>query len=318
MEMSALSTISQALLQALQILLVLVCAPLLTGWVRMVKARLLGRAAAPVFQPWRDILRLLRKEAIVAPSASKLFVMAPTVIFAASWLAAALVPTALAGQPLSPSADLIALLGLLGLARFVLVLAGLDVGTSFGGLGASREVFISSLAEPAMMLVVFTLAILAGSTDISTISIFMAGSGGMRLSLLFAFVAFLMVAVAENARVPVDNPATHLELTMVHEAMILEYSGRHLALIELAASLKLLLYVGLASCLFLPWGMAHPGSGGLALLGGFAAWAAKLALGGVALAVLETGRAKMRVFRVPEFLGGALLLAFIGLLLVGG
>ncbi|HAU29765.1 MAG TPA: formate hydrogenlyase [Rhodospirillaceae bacterium] len=314
MEISILSITLKTLLQVLQAFLVLAVAPLLTGWVRMVKARMLGRTAPSLFQPWRDIFRLLRKETIVAPSASRLFTMAPTIIFVTTWIAASLVPTVMVKLPLAPVADIIALIGLLGLSRFFLVLAGLDIGTSFGGLGASREAFISSLAEPAMMLVIFALATLAGSTDLPTIATYMAGSGGMRLSLLFAFIAFLMVAVAENARIPVDNPTTHLELTMVHEAMILEYSGHHLALIELAAALKLLLYIGLAACLFLPWGMALPGQ---AFPYGFAAWGAKLLLGGAALAALETGRAKMRVFRVPEFLGGALLLAFIGLLLAG-
>ena len=157
------------------------------------------------------------------------------------------------------SADLIAIIALLGSARFFLALAGLDVGTSFGGIGSSREVMIASLAEPAMLMIVFTLALIAGSTQLSTIAAFMAvaARSGLRVSLGLALLALIMVAIAENARIPVDNPATHLELTMVHEAMVLEYSGRHLALIELAAALKLLLYVSLIACLFAPWGLAR-------------------------------------------------------------
>ena len=166
-------------------------------------------------------------------------------------------PTFATGLLFSWSADLIAIIALLGSARFFLALAGLDVGTSFGGIGSSREVMIASLAEPAMIMIVFTLALVAGSTQLSTMAGFHGlAEVGLRVSLGLALIALIMVAIAENARIPVDNPATHLELTMVHEAMVLEYSGRHLALIELAASLKLLLYVSLIACLFVPWGLA--------------------------------------------------------------
>jgi len=204
----------------------------------------------------------------------------------------------------------------LGSARFFLALAGLDVGTSFGGIGSSREVMIASLAEPAMIMIVFTLALIAGSTELSTMAEFMASSAvGLRVSLGLALIALIMVAIAENGRIPVDNPATHLELTMVHEAMVLEYSGRHLALIELSSSLKLLLYVSVIACLFAPWGLAASGAGAPALAAGIAAYVGKLAVGGVLLALFETSIAKMRVFRVPEFLGAALMLGLLATLL---
>jgi formate hydrogenlyase subunit 4 len=304
--------------QGAQMALVLVLAPLLTGFVRKVKARLLRRQGAPVVQPYRDLLRLLRKEAVVAEEASWLFRTTPYLVFAATWVAAALVPTFAAGLLFSWTADLIALIALLGSARFFLALAGLDVGTSFGGIGSSREVMIASLAEPAMLMIVFTLALAAGSTQLSSIAALLAAAEtGLRVSLGFALVALFMVAIAENARIPVDNPATHLELTMVHEAMVLEYSGRHLAMIELAASLKLLLYASLIACVFVPWGLVTAaGADPAAYALGVAAYIVKVAGAGVLLAVFETGIAKMRVFRVPEFLGAALMLGFLGTLLL--
>jgi len=206
---------------------------------------------------------------------------------------------------------------LLGSARFFLALAGLDVGTSFGGIGSSREVMIASLAEPAMLMIVFTLALIAGSTQLSTMAAFMLSSEvGLRVSLGLALLALIMVAIAENARIPIDNPATHLELTMVHEAMVLEYSGRHLALIDLSSELKLLLYVSVIGCLFTPWGIAGPDSGPLALAIGIVSYLGKLAVGGFLLALFETAIAKMRVFRVPAFLGAALMLGLLATLLM--
>jgi formate hydrogenlyase subunit 4 len=306
------------LVQGSQMALVLLLAPLLLGFVRKVKARLLRRRGPPLLQPYRDLLRLLQKEVVLADSASWLFRVVPYLVFAAIWVAAALVPTFATGLLFSWSADLIAITALLGSARFFLALAGLDVGTSFGGgIGSSREVMIASLAEPAMIMIIFTLALLAGTTELSQIAAFMLERNvGLRVSLGLALVALIMVAIAENARIPVDNPATHLELTMVHEAMVLEYSGRHLAMIELAAALKLLLYVSLLGCVFLPWGMAAAG-GGLAAYGlGIAAYVGKLAVGGFLLAVFETAIAKMRVFRVPQFLGAALMLGLLGTLLL--
>ena len=303
-------------IQGVQMLLVLWLAPLFTGFVRKVKARLLRRQGPPLLQPYRDLIRLSRKEVVLAESASWLFRIVPYLVFAATCVAASLVPTFRTDLLFSWSADLIAIIALLGSARFFLALAGLDVGTSFGGIGSSREVMIASLAEPAMIMIVFTVALIAGSTQLSTMATFLVSSQvGLRVSLGLALIALIMVAIAENARIPVDNPATHLELTMVHEAMVLEYSGRHLALIELSASLKLLLYVSLIACLFAPWGLMPP-DGGIALLAiGVVAYIAKLAAGGFLLALFETSIAKMRVFRVPEFLGAALMLGLLATLL---
>jgi formate hydrogenlyase subunit 4 len=302
--------------QGAQMLLVLLLAPLLTGLVRKVKAHLLLRQGPPLLQPYRDLVRLMRKEVVLAENASWLFRVIPYLVFAATWVAASLVPTFGTGLLFSWSADLIAIIALLASARFYLALAGLDVGTSFGGIGSSREVMIASLAEPAMVMIIFTLALIAGSTQLSTMAAYLiSGEAGLRVSLGLALIALIIVAIAENARIPVDNPATHLELTMVHEAMVLEYSGRHLALIDLAASLKLLLYVSLIACLFTPWGMAAPGTGLAALVLGVVTYLGKFAAGGILLAVFETSIAKMRVFRVPEFLGAALMLGLLATLL---
>lgn len=304
-------------IQGAQMMLVLLLAPLLTGLVRKVKARLLRRQGPPLLQPYRDLIRLMRKDVVLAENASWLFRAAPYIIFAATWVAASLVPTFRTGLLFSWTADLIAIIALLGSARFFLALAGLDVGTSFGGIGSSREVMIASLAEPAMLMIVFTLALVAGSTQLSTMAGFLVSSEvGLRVSLGLALIALIMVAIAENTRIPVDNPATHLELTMVHEAMVLEYSGRHLALIDLASELKLLLYVSLIACLFAPWGLASPDAGAEALAISLFAYLLKLAIGGFLLAVFETSVAKMRVFRVPEFLGAALMLGLLATLLL--
>ena len=305
------------LVQLCQMLIVLALAPLLTGYVRKVKAHLLRRQGPPVLQPYRDLLRLVRKETVVAGSASWVFRAAPYLVFGTTWVAAALVPTFATGLYFSYAADMIAIVALLGSARFMLALAGLDVGTSFGGIGSSREMMIASLAEPAMLMAVFTLSLLAGSTQLSSIAASLQGpETGLRISLALALVALVMVAIAENARIPIDNPATHLELTMVHEAMILEYSGRHLALIEAASYLKLLLYLSIISCVFFPWGVAVSGQGFEAYLVGAGMYAVKLAGGGLMLAVFETAIAKMRVFRVPDFLGAALMLGFLAALLL--
>ena len=304
-------------LQGMQMLIVLLLSPLLTGFVRKVKARLLRRQGPPLLQPYRDLIRLMRKDVVLAESASWLFRVIPYIIFAGTWVAAALVPTFGSGLLFSWSADLIAIIALLGSARFFQALAGLDVGTSFGGIGSSREVMIASLAEPAMLMIMFTLALIAGSTQLSTMATYM-GSGveGLRVSLGLAMLALIIVALAENARIPVDNPATHLELTMVHEAMVLEYSGRHLALIDLSSELKLLLYVSVIGCLFLPWGISGAEANPPTIALGLAAYMGKLAVGGFLLALFETAIAKMRVFRVPAFLGAALMLGLLATLLL--
>src|SRR6267378_2987618 len=288
------------LIQLAQTALVLALAPLLSGVTRKIRARLLRRRGPSVLQPYRDLLKLIRKETVVAENASWLFRAAPYLIFATTWVAAALVPTFATGlSSLDAAADIIVIVALLGTARFLLALAGLDVGTSFGGIGASREMLF------------------AGSTQLSSISAYMLGPGaGVNISLALALVALIIVSIGENARIPVDNPATHLELTMVHEAMMLDYSGRHLAVIEAAAAVKLLLYLSLIACVFTPWGTAVAGSGALAYAIGLLAWAVKLAALAFLLVLFETAIAKMRVFRVPEFLGIALMLGLLGTILL--
>src|SRR6185369_16636756 len=303
--------------QAAQMLLVLALAPLVLGFTRKIKARLLRRIGAPLWQPYIDLWKLLHKDAVLAHNASWLYRISPYFVFAATWVAAALVPTYAANLMFSWSADLIAIVALLATGRFALALAGMDVGTAFGGIGSSREMMIASLAEPAMLLVVFSVALIAGTTQLSSIATtFATASIGLRVSLGLAMFAFVFVAIAENARIPIDNPATHLELTMVHEAMVLEYSGRHLALIDLSSELKLLLYVSLIGCLFVPWGIASPASDTTAIAVGALSYIGKLAVGGVLLAVFETVIAKMRVFRVPAFLGAALMLGLLATLLL--
>jgi formate hydrogenlyase subunit 4 len=292
--------------QAAQMLLVLAIAPLVLGITRKVKARALRRIGPPVWQPYPDLWKLMHKEVVLAHNASWLYRVAPYVIFAVTWVAAALVPTYASNLMFSWAADLIALVALLATGRFMLALAGMDVGTAFGGIGSSREMMIASLAEPAMLLVVFTVALVAGTTQLSSIAeTFISGNVGLRVSLGLALFAFVMLAIAENARIPIDNPATHLELTMVHEAMVLEYSGRHLAMIEAAAALKLVLYFSLLACLFAPVGMVTTDRSIEALGIGLAAYLGKIAAMAVLLPIGETAIAKMRVFRYPIFLGGA-------------
>jgi formate hydrogenlyase subunit 4 len=308
--------ILQLLVQFCQVLLVVAIAPGVTGLIRKVKARLQRRRGPPILQPYWDLRRLLGKEVVVADSTSWFFRAAPYAIFAATWVAAALVPTFKTGLMFSWSGDLIAIVALLGLARFLQAAAAMDTGTSFGGIGASREVMIASLAEPAMIMVVFTLSLVAGATQLSTVAQFMVTTGGLRVSLAMALFALVIVALAENTRIPLDNPATHLELTMVHEAMVLEYSGRHLAMMELAASLRMVLYISLIACLFLPFGLVAQGAPllfqGVALL----AYLAKVTIACVLLATFEMTTAKMRVFRVPNLLGIALMLGLLGTLLL--
>jgi len=312
-----MALILDVLLQAGQLALVLAVAPLLLGITRKVRARLLRRIGPPLAQPYRDIWKVMHKEAVLAHNASWLYRVAPYLIFAAIWVGVALIPTFATGLVLSSAADLIAIVALLGTARFALALAGMDVGTAFGGIGSSREMLIASLAEPAMLLVVFTVALVAGTTQLSAIASHMIGAPvGLRVSLGLALFAFVFIAVAENGRIPIDNPATHLELTMVHEAMVLEYSGRHLAMIEAAAALKLTLYFSLLICLFVPFGMATTDRGAGALALGLGAYLAKLLVLAALLPIGETAVAKMRVFRYPVFLGGAFAAASLAVFLL--
>jgi len=302
------------ILAAVQTALFVAAAPLLAGWVKRVKCHMQNRAAPSLWQPYRDLAKLLRKDVVLAENASWLFRATPYVVFGAMLLAAAVVPLVAVDLPTGAIADVIVLVGFFALARFFTALAGLDIGTAFGGMGSSREMTIAALAEPAMLMAIFTLAMTAGSTNLSTAIHHVLQAGlVLRPSFLFALLALAMVAVAETGRIPVDNPATHLELTMIHEAMILEYSGRHLALIEWASQVKLMIYAVLIANIFWPWGIARVFTPE-ALAVGVTAIAAKLAGLAVILVVWETVLAKMRIFRVPPFLGFAFLLSLLGML----
>ena len=312
-----MALIAPLVLQLFQMALVLAIAPLLTGWVRVLKARLQRRAGPPLLQVYRDLLKLISKDTIIATDISWIYRASPYAVFALGWVAASLVPSFGTNLLFSWSGDLIVIVALLGTARFCQMLAAIDLGTAFGGLGASREAMFASLAEPAMLMIVFTVALIAGSSQLSVIADFMhSGAAGLRLSLGLGLVALVIVALAETGRFPVDNPATHLELTMVHEAMILDYTGRHLALIDLAHALKLTLYMSIIACIFVPLGMAGPGAAPSALALGLLAYLIKLIIGAALLAVFETAIAKMRVFRVPNFIGAALMLGLLGTLLL--
>jgi formate hydrogenlyase subunit 4 len=300
--------------QLLEILAALLLAPLLTGWVNLWRAWLRNRSAPSLLQPYRLLHKLFNKESVLAEHASQVFRSAPYIVFGCMTLACAIVPTLSTDLPLSPAADAIALVGLFALARVFVSLAAMDIGTAFGTLGARREMLIGFLAEPALLMVLFSASLISQSTSLTTMVETLAQRDlAIYPGLAFAGVAFTMVSLAENARVPVDNPATHLELTMIHEALILEYSGRHLALLEWAAALKLFAYACIGLALFVPWGVAQAHEP-LALLLALPVLVLKLAAGGVGLALLETVSAKMRIFRVPEFLATAFLLAVIGLL----
>jgi len=301
--------------QLLQAILMVLLAPLAAGFVSTLKARLQNRRGAGVMQPWRDIQKLFSKEVVLAEHASWIFRFAPYVVFTATVMAASVVPSLLLDTPLSLTADVIALVALLALARFFLALAGMDIGTAFGGMGASREMTFSALAEPAMLMSVFVLAIGAHSTNVTTIiNHTLTTPLLIQPSIAFALVAMLMIAIVETGRIPVDNPTTHLELTMIHEAMLLEYSGRHLALMEWASMVKLLLFATLIIDLFFPWGIS--GDAGLITTTlALALWLSKLMVLFVILAVMETSMAKLRMFEVPQFLGAAFVLAFLGLII---
>ncbi|HZI84821.1 MAG TPA: NADH-quinone oxidoreductase subunit H [Casimicrobiaceae bacterium] len=301
--------------QALQLAVALALAPLLVGWVNQCRAWLANRTAPPLVLPYLTIRKLFHKDAVVAQNASPLFRLTPYVMFGAMALAAAIVPSLATDLPFAGAADAIALVGLFALARVFIALAAMDIGTAFGTLGARREMFVGFLAEPALLMVLFTASLISGSTSLPTIVEALAHREiAIYPSLAFAGVAFTMVSLAENARIPIDNPATHLELTMIHEAMVLEYSARHLALIEWASALKLFNYSCIGLALFFPFGIAGGSSDWLAVLLATPVLVVKLAAGGFALALIETVSAKLRIFRAPEFLGTAFLLAVLAML----
>lgn len=300
--------------QLIELLAALLLAPLLVGWINQCRAWLQNRSAPPLRQTYYTLGKLFRKDVLLAHNASPLFRAVPYAIFACMALASAIVPTFSTNLIFSPAADAIAFVGLFALARIFIALAGMDVGTAFGTLGSRREMLIGFLAEPALLMIFFTTSLISHSTSLSTIVQKLADTDFVVYpSLALAATAFVMVALAENARIPVDNPTTHLELTMIHEAMILEYSGRHLALIEWASCLKLFAYSCLGIALFFPYGISATADP-LSLLVAGGIMVLKLAVGGFSLALIETLSAKMRIFRAPEFLGTAFLLAVLAML----
>lgn len=299
-----------------EVLLAIALAPLFVGWIAQCRAWLQSRTAPPLTQPYRMLRKLFHKEVALASDATRLFRITPYVVFGSMVLAAAIIPSIATDLPFARVADAIALIGIFATARVFQSLAAMDIGTAFGTMGARREMMVGFLAEPALLMVLFNAFLLSGSTALpSLVEAYSSGPLSINPSLTFAGIAFVMVLLAENARIPIDNPSTHLELTMIHEAMVLEYSARHLALIEWASSLKLFNYACIGFALFLPWGIAtHGADGGWALLLAAAALVAKLIVCGAALALIESLSAKLRIFRAPEFLAIAFLLAVLGLL----
>lgn len=300
--------------QLLGIALALAAAPVFVGWVNQCRAWLQNKSAPSILLPYRAIRKLFHKDAVIAENASQLFRLAPYVVFGTMLTAAAIIPSIATQLPFSRAADAIALIGLLATARVFVSLAAMDIGTAFGSLGARREMMIGFLAEPALLVVIFVVSLTCATTALPVIAERLsAQSFALNPSLAFTAVAFTMVLLAENARIPVDNPATHLELTMIHEALLLEYSARHLALMEWAAALKLFNYACIGIAVFIPWGIATHRSP-LELVESVGWLAAKLLAAGAVLALIETLSAKLRVFRAPEFLATAFLFAVLGLL----
>ncbi len=289
-------------------------APLMAGWVKWLKCRLQNRQGPVPWQPYRDLLRLSRKQVVLADTASPVFRIAPYIVFSVTVVAVSVVPIISVQLPTAALADVIVLVGFLALARFFLSLAGMDIGTAFGGMGSSREVTISSLAEPALLMALFTLSMNASSTNLSIVIAHLVQSPFVLYpSLIFSSMGFILVAIAETGRIPIDNPATHLELTMIHEAMILEYSGRHLAMMEWAAMLKLTLYSVLIANLIVPWGVGMTLAPRALIIGSLSITCKLVLLGGF-LAVSETVQAKMRLFRAPQYLGLAFILSLLGMM----
>ncbi|MFH1860170.1 MAG: NADH-quinone oxidoreductase subunit H [bacterium] len=300
--------------EIIQIIIVLLFAPIFVGWIRCLKCWAQGRSAPGLLQPLRDIVKLFGKDIILAENASWIFRFTPYLVFGVCILAGAIIPILFKDLPLCATADVIALVALFALARFFTALAGMDTGTAFGGMGSSREMMIASLAEPAMLMAIFTVSLLSQSTSLSQMTqVIIQQNLLIRPSMAFAMVAFILIAIAETGRIPVDNPATHLELTMIHEAMILEYSGRHLALMEWASMLKLFLFTTIGIAIFFPWGIASSDSI-IDVLPAIISLIIKLSIVGIGIVLIETGLAKMKIFRVPEFLGIAFLFATLGML----
>ena len=308
--------IQAVLLVAAQIIILLTVSPILVGLIRKVKARLQCRRGASIFQPYSDLAKLFRKQPVVSSTTSWIFTATPYILFASTLAAGLLVPTFTSQTPLNIAGGILVLVYFLALGTFFLILAGIDAGSAFGGMGSSREAIVASLTEPAMILSIFAVALTAGSTNISTIvhkTALLEGIVTDPVPHLMALAALCIVAIAETGRVPVDNPATHLELTMIHEAMVLEYSGRYLALIEWTAALKLVVFLSLIANVFAPWGIATtltPAAMGI----GLGVYILKISGLAVLIGILESMIAKLRLFRVTDLLGVAFILALLGLL----
>jgi formate hydrogenlyase subunit 4 len=299
----------------LQTVLLLLLAPLMTGLIRNWKAKLQNRRGPPFWQPYLDLIKFLRKDMVISEHASWVFRAAPCVVFVSALLAGLMTPMLTAQAPLSLFGGVLVVVGLLALGRFFLALGGLDPGSAFGGMGSSREMTIAAIAEPAMMMAVFTVAIGASSTDLSQMARASLGPAWRLFNPahVMAFVAMFIVLLAETGRIPVDNPATHLELTMIHEAMLLEYSGRYLAFMEWGASIKQLVLMTLLSNVFLPIGIATVATPAALALSALA-FMAKLLVLAAAVVLVETTNAKLRLFRVPDLLSAAFVLATLALL----
>jgi formate hydrogenlyase subunit 4 len=309
--------VSHSMLVALGVVLqvagMLAAAPLLKIAIRKMKARLQNRQGPPWRQGYYDLAKLLRKESVRSETASWIYVAGPRVYFAAALAATTLVPVVVAAAPLESAGGILLLVGTLALGRFALATAALDTGSPFGGMGASRDMTIAALAEPALMLGLFTSALAAGSLNLGVLVRSLLERGpSLHPADLLAFAGLFIIVIAETGRIPVDNPATHLELTMIHEAMVLEYAGPDLALVEWASAVKELLYLTLLADLLMPFGMATSAAPG-ALVLGLAAWAGKVAVLAVAVTVTESVNAKLRLFRVPELVSVSLGLGFLAL-----
>ncbi|HXG13701.1 MAG TPA: NADH-quinone oxidoreductase subunit H [Candidatus Nitrosotenuis sp.] len=297
----------------IQVLVIIVLAPLLTGIMRKTKARTQKRVGASVLQPYYDVLKLIRKDEVVSDQSSWIFRACPWINFVAMTTAAFFVPVFLVYTPFGLVGDLLLVLGLFALARFFIMLAGLDVASSFGGLGSSREMMISALLEPALFLTIFVVAITYGGTNLNTM--ISASSNALFLphpQIIFAAIGMFVIILGETGRLPFDNPATHLELTMVHEAMILEYSGKSLALIEWSQSIKQIILFTLMVNIFVPWGISSsvliP-----TLAVGFLTFVAKISLLAILIAFLESSVAKWRLFRIPDLVAIAVASSMIGI-----
>lgn len=302
------------LLAIIQAALILGLAPLVTGIIRKVKALLQSRRGPPILQPYYDLQKLFRKSSVVSSDASWISTITPYVCMATMVVAALLVPAFITAS-FGSLGDLIVVVYLFATARFFMALAALDAGSTFGGMGSSREMMISSIIEPAILLSIFSAALITGTTDLAGISqvLVVGGYDLVRPTLFLAFAAFFIATLAENARIPFDNPATHLELTMIHEAMLLEYSGKQLALMEMASMTKLMLFIAIAWSAFFPFGMATEVSI-LPITIGMIIFLVKLLLFALAIALIESSMAKMRLFRLPNLLTGSFILAFLAVM----